>query len=258
VISISLFSIVENDGVADTLRLMFPTTIAPYYGRVPFRLPSSATPAVLELSLAIAASAPIQTIKSTSHAIETVFGRLTEQDTDGFDARQALVRLSSRRFLENAIVIVVRYKDLDRPRCTVETFLQSEGAEEDTDALALTLTPRFDSALIPSQGGFLTQAFWSLPTLLTLPTEYIFLVDRSGSMGDSRMSAVQSALRVFMCCALAIPATNLSTRSSSHLSHLKALHLISFPLEPITSCSGPKVSSIALQMLAKPYVMSTG
>ncbi|CAG8752184.1 1154_t:CDS:2, partial [Acaulospora colombiana] len=68
---------------------------------------------------------------------------------------------------------------LDLPRCSVERWLASEGAEETTDAYALTLVPKFDLPPLPSQ-------------------EYIFLVDRSGSMGGGRMNSVKASLQIML------------------------------------------------------------
>lgn len=76
----------------------------------------------------------------------------------------------------------------------VERFTPEDGAEELTDAYALTLVPRFDLPPLPSQG---TCPIW-VPfdgTNNPLP-EYIFVVDRSGSMGGAKMAAVKSSLQV--------------------------------------------------------------
>jgi Mg-chelatase subunit ChlD len=198
-INISLFSIVEHDGTPDTLRLTFPTTIAPHYGRAPTS--TTSTTSVVELTLGVTASAPIQSIKSTSHPIETVMGRTTESDAMDFDPTLSRVKLSSTQFLQTDVVVVIRYKGLDRPRCTVESFSVEEGAEEHTEAYALTIVPRFESAVIPSQ-------------------EYIFLIDRSGSMEGEKMAAVRSAMRIMLA---SLPASGTTFNIVSFGSHHDSL-----------------------------------
>lgn len=199
-VHISLFSVVEQDGTPDTLRLRFPTTIAPRYGYAPINA-SGTTPPVVKLTLSVTSSAPIQSIKSTSHPIETLMGRTTEFDTAEFDPMQARVTLSSKKFLEADVVVVIRCKGLDRPRCTAELFLPEEGAEEPTEAYALTIVPRFESAIIPCQ-------------------EYIFLVDRSGSMHGHKMDAVRSALRIVLA---SLPTSKTAFNIVSFGSHYDSL-----------------------------------
>lgn len=189
-----MFSVVEHDGTPDTLRLTFPTSIAPHYGHAPTSIATATS--VIELTLNVTASAPIQSIKSTSHPIETLMGRTTESDAVDFDPALARVKLSSSQFLHTDVVVAIRCKGLDRPRCTVESFSPEEGAEEHTEAYALTIVPRFESAAIPSQGRSLWKNLLSPIEKLTSHSEYIFLVDRSGSMEGAKMGAVRSALRV--------------------------------------------------------------
>ncbi|GJJ06171.1 hypothetical protein Clacol_000360 [Clathrus columnatus] len=173
---------VESNGELDSLRLTFPSIIAPRYGTPPNELLSLASrihpiKTALEFSVSVQMTSHIKSITSPSHPISMTLGTSKLDSGDDFDPFKAHVALTSSDHLNKDIVVVITCQGLDRPRCTVESFSPEEGAQEFTDAYSLTLVPRFELPPLQKQ-------------------EYIFLVDRSGSMGGQKMTAVRSALQV--------------------------------------------------------------
>jgi hypothetical protein len=179
-------SLISHEGVNDTLRLTFPTSIAPRYGIPPeqsdHRVGSLADASTLEFSLSVEVGATITTINSPSHPISSHLGRSRPADDSKseseleFDVQKAYISLSSTTFLDKDIVIVLSCRNLDKQRCVVESSVSADGLYA-TDAYALTFVPRFKLPPLPRQ-------------------EYLFLVDRSGSMGGGKMDALRSALQV--------------------------------------------------------------
>jgi hypothetical protein len=153
--SISFVSIIPHDGDSpQTLRITMPTAIAPRYGQGPPNIPWSTSNANnrFELTVAIQMSMPVTSVASPSHPLGLTLGSAEKQLKGDFDATKAFVYLSDTAFLDKDIVIVISAQGLDVPRCSVERWLASEGAEETTDAYALTLVPKFDLPALSSQG----------------------------------------------------------------------------------------------------------
>jgi hypothetical protein len=179
-------SLISHEGVNDTLRLTFPTSIAPRYGIPPeqsdHRVGSLADASTLEFSLSVEVGATITTINSPSHPISSHLGRSRPADDSKseseseFDVQKAYISLSSTTFLDKDIVIVLSCRNLDKQRCVVESSVSADGLHA-SDAYALTFVPRFKLPPLPRQ-------------------EYLFLVDRSGSMDGGKMHALRSALQV--------------------------------------------------------------
>ncbi|KIJ39436.1 hypothetical protein M422DRAFT_781016 [Sphaerobolus stellatus SS14] len=188
-INLCFACIISHNSDLDSLHLTLPAQITPRYGNEPGELNDDDSflagddavvdNNVLEFSMAVQMSSYIKSITSPSHPIGMKFGTSTEEPSVGFDSFRACISLSSPAFLEKAIVITLTCQDLDKPRCTFESFLLEEGAQENTEASALTLVPRFELPPLPAQ-------------------EYIFLVDRSGSMYGGRIEAVRSALQIML------------------------------------------------------------
>jgi hypothetical protein len=179
-VQISFVSLVSYEGAPDTLRLTFPAYIAPRYGTRPADVPASGSApfSSLDFACSVDVGSNITTISSPSHPITSQLGSLgTDSANDNqFDPRKAFITLSSSTFLEKDIVLIINYKDMDRPRCIAESY-PSEDGKSDTTAYALTLVPKFKIPPLSKQ-------------------EYIFLVDRSGSMAGGKINAVRSALQV--------------------------------------------------------------
>ncbi|KAG8822813.1 hypothetical protein FRC17_009457 [Serendipita sp. 399] len=181
-VHISFVSIVPHDGSSpQTLRIIMPTAIAPRYGTPPTNIPWFRQNAQnrLKLSVSVQMNKPITSVSSPSHPIGLTLGCHQRELAGDHDPSKAFVYLGESTLLDKDIVIIISAQGLDTPSCSVERWLKSEGAEETTDAYALTLVPKFDLPALPRQ-------------------EYIFLVDRSGSMGGGRITAVKAALQILL------------------------------------------------------------
>ncbi|KAE9403176.1 hypothetical protein BT96DRAFT_990430 [Gymnopus androsaceus JB14] len=80
-------------------------------------------------------------------------------------------------FLTQDVVLVISAEGLDAPRCFIE---RHPSPNHETAAIALTFVPRFN---LPDLSGGM---------------EYVFLVDRSGSMQGQNLQLVQEALVVLL------------------------------------------------------------
>ncbi|KAF8510549.1 von Willebrand factor type A domain-containing protein [Hysterangium stoloniferum] len=191
-IHISFASVVSHQGDLDTVRLTFPTAIAPKYGAAPnsqlnymsnvrswFHPLIRSFKSALDFSVAVQMTSHIKSINSPSHPIGMKLGESTLEPSTEFDPFKARISLSSPTLLDKDIVIVLSCQGLDKPRCTVESFSPEEGSQEFTDAYALTFVPRFELPALPAQ-------------------EFIFLIDRSGSMQGGKIQAVRSALQIML------------------------------------------------------------
>jgi hypothetical protein len=96
---------------------------------------------------------PVTSLASPSHPVSVTIGRLAPNDGANFEPSRAHLGLSLPMMLEKDVVVVVGCEGLDRARCVVESFSPEEGAEDYTDAYALTFVPRFKLPTIPSQGA---------------------------------------------------------------------------------------------------------
>ncbi|KAG8808602.1 hypothetical protein FRC17_003876 [Serendipita sp. 399] len=180
-VHISFVSIVPHDGSSpQALRITMPTAIAPRYGTPPTNIPwFHNAQNCFELSVSVQMSKPITSVSSPSHPIGLTLGCHQRELAGDHDPSKAFVYLGESTMLDKDIVIIISAQGLDTPRCSIERWLKGEGAEETTDAYALTLVPKFDLPALPRQ-------------------EYIFLVDRSGSMKGKRITAVKAALQILL------------------------------------------------------------
>ncbi|EJD54067.1 VIT-domain-containing protein [Auricularia subglabra TFB-10046 SS5] len=180
-VNISYVSIVSHDGKLDSLRLTLPLSIAPNYGKPPASLGEKfnqirGTSKPFELTMAFSMTSNISSITSQTHPIGLSLGTLSPDSEGAFDSTKAHVSLNTGDMLDKDVVIVLKSDKLDHPRCVVERSVRQD---ETSDAVALTLVPRFNLPPLPAQ-------------------EYIFLIDRSGSMGGGRIAAVRTALQIML------------------------------------------------------------
>ncbi|KIJ07833.1 hypothetical protein PAXINDRAFT_102786, partial [Paxillus involutus ATCC 200175] len=88
---------------------------------------------------------------------------------------------TSSEFLTGDFVLTIHADGLDNPRCFAEvlTARGSGDRERRTIAMQLTLVPAFQAPKIPSQ-------------------EYIFIIDRSGSMSNARIKTAKQTLEMLL------------------------------------------------------------
>lgn len=121
-------------------------------------------------------------IKSIScpsgHPIAFDLGIPDHLTTTSASSHYASVSLTDRTgFLVQDVVLVISAEGLDTPRCFIE---RHPSPNHESAAMALTFVPRFN---LPDLSGGM---------------EYIFLVDRSGSMEGTNLQLVQEALIVLL------------------------------------------------------------
>ncbi|KAJ1549299.1 hypothetical protein HK405_006074 [Cladochytrium tenue] len=139
--------------------------------------PSKGPSVIIRLTMA----RPILSVQSPTHtSVALTLGTL-RRDNDAaeveeeFNPCHALVVLEhdENTYLDRELVLIVKAKDLDKPRCMIEKH-----PEDGTRALALTLVPRFE--------------------LNEIRTEIIILVDRSGSMEGEKIDQARKAMQLLL------------------------------------------------------------
>ncbi|KAJ6602843.1 von Willebrand factor type A domain-containing protein, partial [Mycena vulgaris] len=176
----------SEDEESDSIRFHLPVHIGARYGQAPQSIPSSFSRNVfissssptpfLTLAMSVEAIAPISKIGCPSHSVSTELGpdpKLPNSKQLPF-SNYARVSLSSDSPLDKDFILTIKSAGLDAPRCVAELH-----PTQNTVAMGLTLVPRF-----------------KLPDLSR--QEFVFMVDRSGSMRGLRIKAAQKALVVML------------------------------------------------------------
>ncbi|KAJ7022030.1 hypothetical protein C8F04DRAFT_1139174 [Mycena alexandri] len=170
-----------NDDNADEIRFQLPMCVGERYGPPLTALDGAAAPSAstrIRITADIQTSGRIQSITSPSH-----FDSITETKypthLDRPSRRRSTIRYRSTNYLDQDFVLVVRAEDLDAPRCFAELQHDPEGKHSDTVAMQFTIVPNFKLPPVAGQ-------------------EYIFLVDRSGSMGGSRIETAKRTLELLL------------------------------------------------------------
>lgn len=141
--------------LTDQVRFQLPVCIGKRYGTPPDGIACPLiTSGRLVITVDIRMKGLIRSITSPTHNI---------------DVSQSSTQYTSNNFLEQDFVLVVKAEGLDEPRCFAERHPTG------TIAMQLTMVPKLDLPHIPAQ-------------------EYIFLVDRSGSMQGDRMETAKKTL----------------------------------------------------------------
>ncbi|KAJ6542748.1 von Willebrand factor type A domain-containing protein [Mycena capillaripes] len=194
----------SEDEENDSVRFHLPVHIGARYGQAPTPVlsprnpfaspiaarffPASSSPRnayftqtsspFLNITMSVESIAPISKIGCPSHAVSTELG--PDPTLPNFKelpfSNYARVSLSSNSPLDKDFVLTIKSAGLDAPRCVAELH---PAPAHDTVAMALTFVPRF-----------------KLPDLAR--QEFIFIVDRSGSMEDARIAAARKALVVML------------------------------------------------------------
>jgi hypothetical protein len=146
------------------------------YGEEPAALATAASaPSTTRVSITvdIQMSGHIEDISSPSHPDIQVAPHTTVVNRTS--RRRRTARFRSQTFLTQSFILTVRAQGLDAPRCFAERRL----GDIRTLALQLTLVPQINFPPIPAQ-------------------EYLFLVDRSGSMSGNRINIAKRAMSMLL------------------------------------------------------------
>jgi hypothetical protein len=179
VVKLSYAVELQDDEKADEVKFVLPSATFPRYGTPadqPASALSSSTP--LTIRIAVQQASSIKKIACpSSHPIELYLGRneLTKASTEVPDSNLASISLSQASSLEKDFILTISAQGLDSPRATIEARPSFDKPE--TVAMSLTLVPRFQLPVLPA-------------------AEWIFVVDRSGSMGGHSMELAKKALLI--------------------------------------------------------------
>jgi von Willebrand factor A domain-containing protein 5 len=164
-VTLTYITPLKHDTESNAIRFTLPTAISPRYGDASDTGSSNVTSVGTGFELTLNANMPdqIQSISSPSHPIAMSL-------SGSSDAQVSLSNTSPA--LDKDIVILIAAKTIDEPHCMIEKH-PSTG----TNCAMLTLVPKFN--------------------LPRVPTEVIFIIDRSGSMYD-KVDTLKRALQLFL------------------------------------------------------------
>ncbi|KAE9385649.1 hypothetical protein BT96DRAFT_572419 [Gymnopus androsaceus JB14] len=172
-----------DDEKRDQIKFIFPWTYAQRYGSAPTHNSAigSTTHQPFQMNVLVQQADAIKDISCPSgHPISLELGipdDLTAPN-EAFPSHFASVSLANNSgFLTQDVVLVISAAGLDNPRCFIE---RHASPNHESVAMALTFVPKFNLPDVP--GGM----------------EYVFLVDRSGSMGGMNIQLVREALVVLL------------------------------------------------------------
>lgn len=171
----------KHDAEVDGVRFTIPTNIAPRYGNLPgeVRKADTAIPEKGGFEVIVDAELPngafIREMRSPSHPVAVSLGTtsVTPDADPAMNRASATLSLGSAE-LDKDFILQVVAKETGNPKAILETHPTIPGQR----ALLATLVPKF--ALKPER------------------PEIVFICDRSGSMGGSKIKKLVEALKVFL------------------------------------------------------------
>ncbi|KAF8665106.1 hypothetical protein AX16_000573 [Volvariella volvacea WC 439] len=186
-----------NDDVPNGIRFQLPMAVGHRYGPTPPPLQGAVQPhqqnrdqIVVSVSIDIQTHGRIEKVECPSHPQQiTETKYVTDAVSGRVSSRRTNISYRSSSFLGRDFLLLIHAEGLDEPRCFAELCKNpkrlsagGDGERErgrDTLALQLTIIPRFTLESIPSQ-------------------EYIFLMDRSGSMEGASIRIAKETLTILL------------------------------------------------------------
>lgn len=181
-VEITYLGELKNDVGVDGIRYTIPTSVAPRYGDFPGTLldaPQAVTKSGIQITIDVETpnGSNIKSIQSPSHPLSVTIGNTSTGAAAGTDMSlqkaSATLALGTAELAQDFILQVVATNS-GNPIALLETHPDIPQQR----ALMATLVPKFN---LPS----------SRP-------EIVFVCDRSGSMGGTRIEGLKSALRIFL------------------------------------------------------------
>ncbi|KAJ3761555.1 von Willebrand factor type A domain-containing protein [Lentinula raphanica] len=163
----------------DQIRFMLPMHVGERYGELPPELIDSSQASSktrVRITIDIQTSGRILDVDSPSHPGEITS---TQYPThlNRPSRRRMTVKYRSSAYLVRDFILIIEAEKLDTPRCFAE--LEGDPDRSASLALQLAIVPKFN--LVSNR-----------------PQEYIFVVDRSGSMGNQRIETAKRTLGVLL------------------------------------------------------------
>jgi hypothetical protein len=164
-----------NDEFINDVRLYLPIAMGARYGPPPEAIADAASADAqtrLRISVDVQMSGVIESVHSPTHSVQ-VTPYITSAGLPSH--RRTTVTHRSPTFQQSDFVLVIRANGLDEPRCFVERDERDPG----TYALQLTLIPKIKLPPVAAQ-------------------EYLFIIDRSGSMTGPPMETAKRTLSMLL------------------------------------------------------------
>ncbi|KAJ8091380.1 hypothetical protein PM082_015098 [Marasmius tenuissimus] len=163
----------------DEVRFQLPSYVDERYGELPQQLvgaSSSSSSTRLRITVDVQTSGTIRSIFSPTHG-ESLTITPYSTHLNRPSRRRSTIKFRSRDYLERDFVLIIHADKLDAPRCFAE--LDGDPRQKATLALQFTFVPKYNLPPIQSQ-------------------EYIFVIDRSGSMQGARFEQAKRTLAMLI------------------------------------------------------------
>ncbi|KAJ5761786.1 von Willebrand factor type A [Penicillium nucicola] len=193
-VEITLIQELAQDAKTDGVRYMIPVTVGPRYGNgvdLPHPPEGFLVKISIKVDVVMEKGSHIRNVRSPSHPIEVDLGRTADMPQSFFEPNYASIKIGEFIRIQEDFVITVNADKHDLPFALLETHPTLPNQK----ALMVSLVPKFS---VPPDSS-----------------EIVFVIDRSGSMGD-KMRTLRSALALFLkSLPLGVPFNLISFGSST-------------------------------------------